>query len=768
MRPPLITTPIKTFGRALRWLMRAACQHPISAVLALCTLLAVAFCGLLTCGLQPLPESFAFIHEAREGQQVRDRFGRPLSFNFSGEWNHNDLRDLHEIPPTLQRAFIVAEDKRFFEHNGVDWRARAHAVLQNVRALRVVRGASTITEQVVRMIHPRPRSLWSRILEGIEASQLEKRFSKAQILEFYLNQVPYASRRRGVAQAARHYWDRDLTTLSSKEEIALAVMVRAPGRLDLRQNLRALDAGIERLARQLAKDGHLANQELLLVRSEQLTLATPQLAVHAPHFVRHVRAQSANTHASLPIQTTLDPSIQRVAQDILSSRVCDLAPQRVTNGAALVVDNTSAEVLAWANATECNDSINPSSSHEIDSVTTLRQPGSTLKPFLYALALSRGWHAATMIDDSPVVEPVGAGLHTYRNYSRIHYGALPLRDALGNSLNIPAVRTIQFTGKPDFLHFLRAAGFASLHRPAEFYGEGLALGNGEVSLLELTQAYTALASQGVLRTLRVTRDTGALPSPHRLVSPEVASIISDILADPQARRLEFGGDGVLRFPVQTAVKTGTSSDYNDAWAIGYSRNFTVGVWMGNLQRTPMQEISGARGPALVLRSIFSHLEGLRESADLRLSPKLTRTSICPLSGLLARSECPQRDELFLPHSAPAGHCAGHIDHSHIGFAGSNPAGDSRITIVLPSPGLHLAMDPRIPDSLEAFAFEVDTDNSIDTLEWIVDDTVIATTKGSQRRYLWPIMRGPHTLKVRASFSDELNKVTSSPVPFFVR
>jgi penicillin-binding protein 1C len=743
-----------------------ASRRPAWSVLATCLLFPLGFYGALTCSFQPLPQSLESIHEVKERQQVRDRFGRPLSFNFSGEWNHSDIRALHEIPPSLQRAFIVAEDRRFFEHHGVDWRARAHAAWQNIRAGRVVRGASTITEQVVRMLHPRQRSLWSRVVEGFEAKQLEQRFSKAQILEFYLNQVPYANRRRGVTQAARHYWDRDLATLSPKEELALAVMVRAPGRLDLRRDSRAIDASIERLALQLESDGTLSEHVRELLLKEPLSLSDPHVTVPAPHFVRFVRAHSGTKDAALPIRSSLDPSIQTVVHEILTSRVCDLAAQMVTSGAALVINNTNAEVLAWVNATGCTKPSNIQS--EFDAVITPRQPGSTLKPFLYALALSRGWSAATMIDDSPLVEPVGAGLHTYRNYSRTHYGALPLRDALGNSLNIPAIRTIQFTGKPEFLWFLRRAGFASLVKPAEFYGEGLALGNGEVTLFELTQAYTALASNGVLRNLRVTRDATASAAPLRLVTPEVASIISDILADPQARRLEFGGDGVLRFPVQTAVKTGTSTDYNDAWAIGYSRNFTVGIWMGNLERTPMHEISGARGPALVLRGIFSHLERLRESADLRLSPKLTRTSICPLSGLLARSDCPQREELFLPHSAPAGHCAGHIDHTHTGFAGSNPTSDSRIAIVLPSPGLHLAMDPRIPDSLEAFAFEVETDNSIDTLEWIVDDTVIATTKGSQRRFLWPLMRGPHTLKVRASFSDELDKVTSSPVPFFVR
>jgi penicillin-binding protein 1C len=373
-----------------------------------------------------------------------------------------------------------------------------------------------------------------------------------------------------------------------------------------------------------------------------------------------------------------------------------------------------------------------------------------------------------MIDDTPLVEPVGSGLHTYRNYSRTHYGRLPVRDTLGNSLNIPAIRTIQFIGKPEFLQFLRLAGFQSLQKPAEFYGEGLALGNGEVTLFELTQAYTALASGGALRPLKVIREGGDAVSARRILSSEVTSIISDILADPQARRLEFGGDGVLRFPVQTAVKTGTSTDYNDAWALGYSHNFVVGVWMGNLQRTPMYEVSGARGPALVLRSVFSHLEGVKEPRDLSVNSRLRRLPICPISGLLSTPNCPHREELFIPGTAPMRSCEGLHDGSHPHSAKATHTPETQVSISLPSPGLQLAMDPRIPDSLEAFAFQVETSSAFDTLEWIVDDAPVATTNGSQRRYLWPLSRGAHTVAVRAHARGTSNPITSESVSFFVR
>jgi penicillin-binding protein 1C len=387
-----------------------------------------------------------------------------------------------------------------------------------------------------------------------------------------------------------------------------------------------------------------------------------------------------------------------------------------------------------------------------------------------------------MVDDKPLVEPVGTGLHTYRNYSRTHYGLLPVRDVLGNSLNIPAIKTIQFTGKPDFLRFLHTAGFESLTKPAEFYGEGLALGNGEVSLFELVQGYNALASRGVWRPLRVMygdqQNAGSRTS-RRLVSSEISSIISDILSDPQARRLEFGRDGALRLPVETAVKTGTSTDFRDAWAIGYSRNFTVGVWMGNLNRVSMFEVSGARGPALVLRSIFSKLEKLRESKDLYRSPTLTRLSICPLSGLLAARDCPQVQELFIAGTAPRDTCVKpHATDLHdpaTAPSATTPSATAPSTtaphwarVALPSPGLRIARDPRIPDTSEAFAFELETSAQPLSVTWILNDIEVARRIGGQLRYLWQLKAGQHLLKAKVRFNAVDPEVETAPVEFFVR
>ncbi|HEY0973691.1 MAG TPA: transglycosylase domain-containing protein [Solimonas sp.] len=699
--------------RAARW------------ALALCAGAALALVAATALGQRALPARLDLATETAGRIAVLDRDGRLLRAHYDGGWNLHERLSLEAMPALLREAFIAAEDRRFWTHSGLDWRARLAAVAQNLRAGRALRGASTISEQVVRLLNPRPRTLWSRWLEGWEALRLEARFSKAEILEFYLNQVPYGANRRGVLPAARLYFDRHVDSLSQAEMLALAVLVRAPSRLS--REPQALLAGVRRLAQALQQDGTLDAATVAAVLSAPVVPSRHVPPMQAAHFHREVerRWQMLGASPQDRVRSSLDARLQAQAEAYLRERLNDLAREGARQGAVLIVELPEHRVRAWAvGDREHADVIG------IDSVRSPRQPGSTLKPLLYAQAIERGWSAETPIEDAPLAERVNRGLHQYRNYSRQHYGTVSLREALGNSLNIPAIKALQFVGAGAFLQKLHTLGIDSLRQHPNAYGDGLALGNGEVSLYELVQAYAALAHDGRWQPLTVFEDAR---EPRPLVhgfDVAAARAVSAILADPGARQLEFGDGGVLRFPAATAVKTGTSNDYRDAWTLAYDARYVVGVWIGNLSGRETEGVTGARGPALLTRSLLAAL------ADSRR----------PLA--VAAATDPADDG----------------EHPVIA-TGAEAANAESPRLLQPFEGLQMAMDPRIPESLQAFEFRLDWREPVSTVEWWVDGQVVA--RGEALHWSWPLRRGAHRVRAQVMGLDGATRATQE-VEFRVR
>lgn len=674
--------------------------------------------------------------------RVSDRNGVPLSISYQNRWNNYDHIPLYQIPGFLKKAFVLSEDKRFYQHAGVDWQARGSALWQTLRHGKNQRGASTISEQVVRMLHPRPRNLWSKWLEGWEAAQLEKAYRKEDILEFYLNQLPYASNRRGIVQAASYYFDRDLATLSKKEMLALVVLARAPSSYDLYGNPQKIDGAIERLAASLLTSKALSDRDITTIKAEAFHLQSPLPPANAAHFIQYVRKQ-VPLSASSTLRTTLDGALQRKVQHLLDARLALLAKKNVQHGAVLIANHETGEILAWVVAGAEDPA---KESGRINSVTAPRQPGSALKPFLYAEALEKGWTPATLIDDSPMKEAIGNGLHRFKNYSNQFYGPVTLREALGNSLNIPALKTIEFVGAGKYLTTLHHLGFSSLSQNAEVYDEGLALGNGEVTLLELVQGYAALANRGKYRPLRATPDMDKGES-RRVFSEEASSLIANILSDPWARRLEFGTGSVLNLPVQTAAKTGTSTDYRDAWAVGFDAHYVVGIWMGNLDQKPTDGLTGSTGPALVLRSVFSELNKQEKTSPLFLSPKLVKETVC--LGTSEKDACYPRSEYFMGGHSPA--------------AEEQKTGTSSFSLVSPTDGLRIAVDPRIPRELQKFEFKVAGAPVGSSIEWQLNDATFSSTKPE---YLWELQRGHHQLKALIRNNETMQ--ATRKIDFYVK
>ncbi|HXI47243.1 MAG TPA: transglycosylase domain-containing protein [Steroidobacteraceae bacterium] len=691
---------------------------------------AAVLLGLATrLSMREFPPDLRSLDGTAVKSQILARDGMPLSYTLTNDWNSTDLVPLSDVPTLLKTAFIVAEDQHFYEHHGVDWPARFAALWLDVRQGAAVRGASSITEQVVRMIHPRPRNLWSRWVEGFEAARLDARLSKDEILSFYLNQVPYTERRRGVLQAAHFYFDRGLDTLSPGETLALAVLVRSPAGMDLRRNAPRARRALDQLADRMQQRGELTAGQREQIRNQPWVIDDSAVALEASHFVVHALSLKRAPPVMAQVRTTLDPHVQVTAQKILDRALGELAKRHVRDAAVLVIDHRRNEILAWV-VGKGGRLASDSSTVGYDTILTPRQPGSTMKPLLYALALERGWTAATMINDAELSESVGGGQHTFQNYSRRHYGLLRLREALGNSLNIPAVKALKFVGEDAFMARLHQMGITSLTQHPDFYGDGLALGNGEISLYEMAQAYTVLAREGRYKPLTVLAAESATSPEEKIFDPDVATLIGNILSDPDARMLEFGRG--LQFPVETAIKTGTSTDYRDAWAIAFDYRHTVAVWMGNLDGSAMDGVTGAVGPAMVLRSLFSELNRDQDTRPLPLGHNLIAAKICRRDGHLADDACASTTEWFLPGTLPPPESATAL------------ATAPQFHVLQPTAGLQVAHDPRIPAELEALPMEIAPVRDLRQVDWYVDGKLAATTMDT--RYPWPLQRGTHDLR----------------------
>lgn len=677
-----------------------------------------------------------------------DRQGHPLSEDAGQGWNIQDQVALYDVPQRMQVAMLTAEDRRFYRHRGVDWVARFHAIWQGIKAGRNVRGASTITEQVVRMLVPRPRTLWSKWIEGFDARRLEHMTTKSDILEFYLNQVPYASNHRGVAAAARHYFNRDLDTLDGREMMALAILPRAPSGLDpYRGGARLLDKRSIYLATAMRRDGHITGDEWESIIETPLALEKPKGRATIGHFRTYVERQigaEVDGVNSERVTTTIDSGLMDFVQGLVDQRVTMLAHRRVQNASALVIDRRSGEVLAWVVAGA--DPRKEKAGQYLDAVLVPRQPGSALKPFLYAASFDKGWTPGSTVDDAPLFEAVGTGLHQFNNYSRQFHGPVSVRQALGNSLNIPAIHAVNFVGPENYLNILHQLGFNSLNRGAGFYGDGLALGNGEVSLLELVRGFAVLANQGRSVKLKAIQSVDPYRDDSRQIfAPQSAAMISDILSDPWARSMEFGRYSMLDFPIQTAVKTGTSTDYRDAWSVGYDDRYVVGIWMGNLDQSPTDGLTGSTGPALVLRGVFAYLNRDQNTSKLAM-----------------------HNELFLQVNCASGDasCDQIMDYRTAKALPLSTVGDKPSPFIMtPSENLRLAYDPRLPRDRQSYKFVLGGVAPEDKVTWMINGDEVGISSGGD--FLWPVSRGYFAMSAKVEREGKRDLILG-PVSYSVR
>ncbi|MCC6353882.1 MAG: penicillin-binding protein 1C, partial [Verrucomicrobiae bacterium] len=615
---------------------------PLATALLL-LLAAIAIAPLPPTLLQPPPQSL----------ELTDRHGTLLREILDGDGRYARPAALAEISPHLIRATLAAEDRRFYHHPGVDPAAIARAAWDAIRRGRVVSGGSTITQQLVKITSEgsRRRTPWNKLVESIAAIKLDALWTKDRILEAYLNRVNYGNMRLGCAAAARFYFDKPVADLSVAEAAQLAALPRSPSRLNpLRHPSAARDAQQLVLGRML-RDRWLSFAEYLAALDERIDPGARRVVFRAPHFADLALA-GAGARAGLAA-TTLDLGLNGFVEECLRARLAALADKRVSNGAAVIIDNRTGELLALVGS---ENYFRPDCG-QVNAATARRSSGSTLKPFTYLLALQRGHTPASVLADVPSEFPTPTGMFRPINFDQSFRGPVRLRTALANSLNVPAVRLLSAIGGPaplaDALH---ACGITTLDSAPEHYGLGLTVGNAEVRLIELANAYACLARLGIYRPLRIFRDETA-PSPpdeRRVFDPDAAWLIADILNDDFARAPAFGPRSGLDTGFDVACKTGTSSDFRDNWAFGYTPEFTVGTWIGNFDGSPMLNVSGVTGAAPLLRDIFRHLHRTRGTGWYPRPVRIIDAKIHPITGKRSAPRQPGTTERFIAgHLPPA-------------------------------------------------------------------------------------------------------------------
>jgi penicillin-binding protein 1C len=605
---------------------------------------------------RPLP-SLMTARALASGITIEDRYGTTLRSTRAADGSQAQWVSFDQLDPDVINAFVAVEDARFSTHAGVDGRAIARAVRDNLLAGHIVSGASTITMQLARVMRPARRDWGGKVTQALWALRIERHLSKQQVLEQYFNRVQLGHATVGVGAASALYFDASATELGVGQAATLAGLAHAPSRDNPLTSPKRAARRRSYALRQMQRLGYVSREEEARALLEPLH-ATPRVAPFlAPHFTTRVLAWTSG-HGASPasassVRTSLDGELQAAVEGEVRYTVEMLKTRGVEHAAAVVLDNATGEVLAWVGS----PNFWAADDGQTDMVISERQPGSALKPFLYGLALDRGVTAASILPDIPKGYATATGSYSPRNYDRRFRGPVRAREALASSYNVPAVELASRMGTSSLLHTLHLAGFESLRQDAEHYGLGLALGNGDVTLLELANGYRALAMGGEWRpwSWRPVMRGSTLGTPRRVVSRVASAILLDMLSDPSARIPGFGTSTPFDFPFPTAVKTGTSRHFTDNWAVATTHGFTVAVWAGNFSGRPMQGVSGVTGAGPLLHRVV--METARRVAPGALTTPAEAGAlgvpVCRLSGLRATPACAQLTEWFVAGTEPA-------------------------------------------------------------------------------------------------------------------
>lgn len=682
----------------------------------------------------PLGYTFPTFNEVRSSYKssegiLYDRYGNIIhEIRVSHKIRNLSWRSLSEISPLFLKSVIYSEDKRYYSHHGVDWIALFSSGLKNIFS-KEKRGGSTITMQVVSLLEPnlRPKNSkrtliqkWNQIRAALN---LEKNWSKEEILEAYLNLISFRGELQGIHTASKGIFNKEPNGLNEIESIILASLIKSPNA--------SLDKIIKRsclLKKRLEYNFSCEKIKQIVEEVFKIPYRIKPKIAYAPHVAYQLLKNDKREAFS-----TIDGNLQKFAVEVLKSQLSFIRNKNVQDGAVLVVNNKSGEILAYVG----NSGI-LSSAKYVDGVKALRQAGSTLKPFLYELAIEKGiLTSASILEDTPIDIITPLGIYKPQNYDNDFKGKVSVRTSLSSSLNVPAVKTLNLIGVDLFVNRLKELGFTKI-KESDYYGPSLALGSLDVSLYDLVNAYRTLANLGIWSPLKLELNEENNIE-KEVMTKEASFIISDILSDREARNITFGLENPLSTRFFTAVKTGTSKDMRDNWCIGYSQKYTVGVWVGNFTGEPMWNVSGITGASPIWLEIMNYLH-----------KNITDLPIIPPEGVISKRV---KFENNIEQSRNEWFIKGFEPHSEeIKITSKDPY------ISYPIDNMIIGFDPDIPKEHSKVFFEAKNVNK--DLFWVLNGKYIGDAK---KPHYWEPEKGNYLLNL----IDKENNIISS-VRFEVR
>lgn len=736
---------------------------------------------------------------------LEDRYGRFLSEGGSstgqelGYWALSD-----QIPERVVAAFLVTEDRRFYDHAGIDWRALLRAARHNVTTA-TRQGGSTIAMQVARMQAEQTtsanyrRTYWNKLCESVTAVLLIQRFGHQTVLKQYLEIVPQGNRIHGVAYAARRYFQKPLQDVSWAEAAVLAALPKAPGTMNLftANGRRKAFARADQILHDLHAQGAFSTEELAAARRQLATLTIPDRETrpeHSYHAILRLQELLPQTipqpSYTRPARASLDLRIQEKAAAVAAETIRQWRVSGAGNIALMVVEKPTGKVVAYVGSHTYYEADYAGS---INYARVPRSSGSTLKPFIYALGLeTRKFTPASLLSDQPMLVSLPRGYARISNYDDQNLGWLPYRKALANSRNVPAIHVLANVGVDQAYAFLRQVGLVHTNRPAGHYGVGLAIGTLYVTLEDLVAAYGVLANDGKAFHLRwfesETSEPNALQSAEQLLDANVARQISLFLSDPLARLPTFSRMGALEYPFPVAVKTGTSQGFRDAWAVAYSANYIVGVWLGHPDNTRMGTVSGtSAAQAAKTLMLWLHPAEQRGVGEQVFRPPegYTLMAVCAATGRPATGNCAEViPEYFRPGTEPT--ISNPLAYQSI----SQPSNIARtgqtdqqfipltqplttalapfslekllhasVTIHEPLSGAVFVRDPETPPGMQTLPLQATASPAVPALIWYVDGQPF-TQAAYPYAVRWPLTPGIHTIQARFAHADITSEVVT--------